>query len=152
MRIIRLMAASAAVCAVSCAVAAAQPPSQKLWELRNLGKAFYENPDTHLQEVAQLRTALQLAPDSVRERINFGLALLRAGQTADGVAELVRAQKQDPALAGAGPVEPRREPLELGVASYEVRHAASLSGHEALLVGERRRFAAARHVQLAEDV
>ncbi len=65
----------------------------RLWEHRNLGKAFYENPDTHLQAVEELGAALQLAPDSVRERINYGLALLRAGQTDAGVAELIRAQK-----------------------------------------------------------
>ena len=72
--------------------------SAKLWEYRNLGKAFYENPDTHQQAVDELRHALDLAPDSVRERINYGLALLRAGQVDKGVAELIEAQKQDPSL------------------------------------------------------
>jgi Tetratricopeptide repeat/FG-GAP-like repeat len=70
----------------------------RLWEYRNLGKAFYENPDTHVQAVDQLHAALRLDPDSVRERINYGLALLRAGQTDAGVAELLRAQKQDPTI------------------------------------------------------
>ena len=69
-----------------------------LWQHRNLGKAFYENPDTHLRAVTELREALGLKPDSVRERINYGLALLHAGQTETGIAELVRAQKQDPSL------------------------------------------------------
>ncbi|MBV9675374.1 MAG: VCBS repeat-containing protein [Acidobacteriaceae bacterium] len=73
-------------------------PTTELWEHRNLGKAFYENPDTHQQAAEELRKALQLAPNSVRERINYGLGLLRAGQTDAGVAELIRAQKQDPAL------------------------------------------------------
>jgi Tfp pilus assembly protein PilF len=73
-------------------------PESRLWEYRNLGKAFYENPDTHLQAVEQLRAALQLRPDSVRERINYGLALLRAGQTDAGSTELLKAQKQDPSI------------------------------------------------------
>ena len=70
----------------------------RLWEYRNLGKAFYENPDTHQQAVEELKKALDVAPESVRERINYGLALLRAGQTDAGTVELLRAQKQDPAL------------------------------------------------------
>jgi tetratricopeptide (TPR) repeat protein len=73
------------------------PVEDRLWEHRNLGKAFYENPDTHVQAVTELREALHLKPDSVRDRINYGLALLRAGQTDEGVAELLQAQKQDPA-------------------------------------------------------
>ncbi|MBV9678973.1 MAG: hypothetical protein JO185_21730, partial [Acidobacteriaceae bacterium] len=30
----------------------------ELWEHRNLGKAFYENPDTHQQAAEELRKAL----------------------------------------------------------------------------------------------
>jgi len=90
---------SAAVLCVLGIVAAQIPASEdQLWEHRNLGKAFYENPDTHVQAVEQLRAALQLKPDSVGDRINFGLALLRAGQADAGIAELVRAQKQDPTI------------------------------------------------------
>ena len=70
----------------------------RLWEYRNLGKAFYENPDTHLQATAELKMALDLQPASVRERINYGLALLRGGQTDAGIAELLKAQKQDATL------------------------------------------------------
>ena len=70
----------------------------RLWEYRNLGKAFYENPDTHVQSAQELKKALDLKPDSVRERVNYGLALLRAGQTDQGTAELLKAQKQDPSL------------------------------------------------------
>lgn len=70
----------------------------RLWEYRNLGKAFYENPDTHREAVEQLRRALELVPNSVRERINYGLGLLRAGQTDAGIAELLRAQKQDASI------------------------------------------------------
>jgi hypothetical protein len=65
---------------------------------RNLGKAFYENPTTQLNAVEEFRKALDLAPDSVRERVNYGLALLRAGKTEDGVKELETAQQQDPSV------------------------------------------------------
>jgi tetratricopeptide (TPR) repeat protein len=85
---------------VSLFLIAAEPPSQNdlLWEYRNLGKAFYENPDTHVQAVQQLKKALDLKPDSVREDINYGLSLLRAGEIDRGMAELLKAQKQDPSL------------------------------------------------------
>jgi Flp pilus assembly protein TadD len=69
-----------------------------LWRYRNLGKAFYENPTTQVQAVEQFRQALALAPESSRERLNYGLALLRTGDMAKGSAELERAQKQDPKL------------------------------------------------------
>ena len=72
--------------------------AERLWQLRNLGKAFYENPTTQAQAVEQFRQALALAPNSVRERVNYGLALLRAGKTTEGIAELEKAQKQDPKL------------------------------------------------------
>lgn len=71
---------------------------ERLWQYRNLGKAFYENPTTQTQAVAEFRKALQLAPGSARERLNYGLALLRAGKTQEGIAELEKVQKQDPAL------------------------------------------------------
>jgi tetratricopeptide (TPR) repeat protein len=72
--------------------------AEALWQHRNLGKAFYENPTTQAQAVEELRQALALAPGSVRDRLNYGLALLKAGRTAAGVAELERVQRQDPAL------------------------------------------------------
>src|SRR5437660_8562370 len=80
------------------AFSADSKPDNKLWEYRNLGKAFYENPDTHAQAVEVLRAAFELDPKSVRERINYGLALLRAGKNQEAVAELQQAQKQDPSL------------------------------------------------------
>ncbi len=98
MRSFRGFTGVATICSLL-ALAADNPQNEnRLWEYRNLGKAFYENPDTHLQAVEQLRSALQLAPNSVRERINYALALLRAGQTENGVKELIRAQQQDPAI------------------------------------------------------
>src|SRR5207302_4767156 len=61
-------------------LAAVSPPSADLlWHHRNLGKAFYENPTTQYQAVQEFKAALDLAPDSVRERVNYGLALLKAG-------------------------------------------------------------------------
>src|SRR5579871_740535 len=77
---------------------AARQREDLLWHYRNLGKAFYENPTTQKEAVTEFKKALDLAPDSARERINYGLALLRAGQTKDGVVQLAQAQKQDPAI------------------------------------------------------
>ncbi len=77
---------------------AARQREDLLWHYRNLGKAFYENPTTQKEAVEEFKKALDLAPDSARERINYGLALLRAGQTKEGVAELEQAQKQDPSI------------------------------------------------------
>ena len=70
----------------------------RLWHHRNLGKAFYENPTTQIQAVDEFKKALELAPDSARERVNYGLALLHAGKADQGTAELERAQKQDPKI------------------------------------------------------
>ncbi len=89
---------SALLLSLLTSASADRPASAQLWEYRNLGKAFYENPDTHQQALEQLRHALDLAPGSVREKINYGLALLRAGQVEQGVSELLAAQKQDAAL------------------------------------------------------
>ena len=69
-----------------------------LWHHRNLGKAFYENPTTQEEAVAEFKQALDLAPDSPRERLNYGLALLKAGKVEAGEAELQKVQKQAPEL------------------------------------------------------
>jgi len=76
------------------------PPvdSARLARYRNLGKAFYENPTTQKQAVEQFRLALALAPNSTREQVNYGLALLRAGDVERGIAELETAQKADPRI------------------------------------------------------
>ena len=71
---------------------------ERLWQHRNLGKAYYENPTTQVQAVGEFQKALLLAPNSVRERLNYGLALLRAGRTKEGIAELEKVQKQDGSL------------------------------------------------------
>jgi tetratricopeptide (TPR) repeat protein len=67
----------------------------RLAQARNLGKALYENPTTQTQAVAEFKKALDMVPDSARERVNYGIALLHAGKTAEGIAELEKAQKQD---------------------------------------------------------
>jgi FG-GAP-like repeat/Tetratricopeptide repeat len=80
------------------APALAQPVEERLQQHRNLGKAFYENPATQYDAVGELEKALALAPGSARERVNYGLALLRAGQAEKGVTEIEKAQKQDPSI------------------------------------------------------
>ncbi len=75
-----------------------QSVGERLWHHRNLGKAFYENPATQYEAVGELRQALELAPGSARERVNYGLALLRSGQVEAGIAELEKAQMQDPSI------------------------------------------------------
>lgn len=71
---------------------------EQLWRYRNLGKAFYENPTTQLQAVGEFKQALDLNPKSARERLNYGLSLLRAGKTKEGIAEIEGAQQQDPKI------------------------------------------------------
>jgi len=71
---------------------------ERLTEIRNLGKAFYENPTTHKESVAEFAKAVALNPGEARDRLNYGLALLRAGSTVEGMAELERVQKQSPEL------------------------------------------------------
>src|SRR5579872_1670663 len=85
---------------VASALLSAGVPSreEQLAQDRNLGKAFYENPTTQIEAVAEFRKALELAPDSTREKLNYGLALLRAGKVQDGVAMLKEVQRRDPTL------------------------------------------------------
>ena len=81
----------------------APPPAaeDQLARHRNLGKAFYENPTTQAQAVAEFSKALALAPNSARERLNYALALLAAGKTAEGIADLDKVQQQKPDLPHA---------------------------------------------------
>ncbi len=72
--------------------------TERLARHRNLGKAFYENPTTQKEAVEEFRKAFELAPNSARERLNYGLALLRAGRTPEGIAEIEKVQKQDPSI------------------------------------------------------
>lgn len=72
--------------------------NEQLARHRNLGKAFFENPTTQALAVSEFSKALALAPQSPRDRLNYGLALLAAGKTAEGIAELEKVQKQQPDL------------------------------------------------------
>ena len=60
------------------AVFAADPPNtaERLEQHRNLGKAFYENPTTQAEAMAELKKALDLTPRSMPEKLNYGLSLL----------------------------------------------------------------------------
>ena len=104
----RLGIAGAFAFSIACAaalwmLAAAQTPANlaeavQLQEARNLGKAFYETPGSSRQAVEQLRKALELNPGSARDRLNYGLALLRAGEREEGIAQVIEAQKIDRSL------------------------------------------------------
>ena len=72
--------------------------STSLAQHRNLGKAFYENPTTQAEAVVEFQKARDLAPNSVREKLNYGLALLHAGKSQEGVAQLKDVQRRDPKL------------------------------------------------------
>jgi tetratricopeptide (TPR) repeat protein/predicted nucleotidyltransferase len=65
---------------------------------RNLGKAFYENPTTHAEAIAEFKKAFDLAPNSVREKLNYALALLHGNREAEAVALLKQVQQLDPSL------------------------------------------------------
>ncbi|MCP5111697.1 MAG: hypothetical protein GY953_12760, partial [bacterium] len=80
------------------AAGAADVAAERLARHRNLGKAFYENPTTQKEAVDELKKALDIAPQSARERLNYGLALLRAGKTAEGIAEIEKVRRQDPSI------------------------------------------------------
>ncbi|HEV2448156.1 MAG TPA: FG-GAP-like repeat-containing protein, partial [Candidatus Sulfopaludibacter sp.] len=92
----------AATCALLAAglLLLAAPPSveERLARHRNLGKAFYENPTTQKEAVTEFKAALDLAPISNRERLNYALALLRAGEADDAVKRLLDVQQRDPKL------------------------------------------------------
>jgi Tfp pilus assembly protein PilF len=100
MNSIRIAIPVFAASAVAWVLLAQTPRAEQnqLWQHRNLGKAFYENPTTQKQAVEEFRKALALAPGSVRERINYGLALLRAGDVPAGLVELRKAQDADPRI------------------------------------------------------
>ncbi|MCX6632812.1 MAG: FG-GAP-like repeat-containing protein [Candidatus Solibacter sp.] len=95
-----IVIAATALCGIGWVLSAplSRAGEDRLWRYRNLGKAFYENPTTQKQAVEEFRKARDLAPDSARETLNYGLALLRAGDVAAGVAELEKAKKLDPKI------------------------------------------------------
>ena len=73
-------------------------PTEILQRHRNLGKAFYENPTTQSEAIAEFKKALDLAPNSVTEKLNYGLALIRGGRIDEGIALLKTVQRLDPSL------------------------------------------------------
>src|SRR6478735_3148568 len=80
------------------ALRAATPAEDALQRHRNLGKAFYENPTTHAEAIAELKKAFDLAPNSLREKLNYALALLRGGRAPEAVTLLQDVQRRDPSL------------------------------------------------------
>ena len=95
----RVYAAGVLVLSALLLWAADSPPlSPSLAQHRNLGRAFYENPTTQAEAVVEFKKALDLAPDSVREKLNYGLALLHAGKMPEGVAQLKDVERRDPKL------------------------------------------------------
>jgi Flp pilus assembly protein TadD len=87
-----------AICAVLISAAEGPGVAEQIARHRNLGKAFYENPTTQAEAVGEFKKALDLAPTSVRERLNYGLALLRAGKLPEGVSQLKEVQRLDPKM------------------------------------------------------
>jgi len=94
----RVLFSSVALLAMLPAGAATPSVDERLEQARNLGKAFYENPTTANEAVAEFKKALDLAPNSNREKLNYALALLRAGKTAQAVPLLREVQRRDPNL------------------------------------------------------
>lgn len=92
------LAAGATLLIVSIPQGAGQNNEASLWRHRNLGKAFFEAPSSGAEAVAEFKNAVALAPTSFRDHLNYGLALLRAGDTAEGIRQLERVQKQNPRL------------------------------------------------------
>lgn len=72
--------------------------SETLDRFRNLGKAFFENPTTHEQAVAEFRKAARHPLATAADRVNLGIALLAAGHNTEGIAELEVAQKAGPTI------------------------------------------------------
>ncbi len=74
------------------------PKEEQIQSYRNLGKAFFENPISVAQAPEEFRKALELDPKSDRDRLNYGLTLIKAGHVPEGVAELLKVQKTSPQL------------------------------------------------------
>jgi hypothetical protein len=75
-----------------------QTNEEELWRHRHIGKALFETPARMAEAPAELKKALDLAPKSFRDRLNYGIALLRAGDPANAITQLETAQKQNPAV------------------------------------------------------
>lgn len=74
------------------------PNEEALWQHRNLGKAYFEDPVGAEKAVEEFARALALAPGSYREQLNYGIALLRAARLPEAIRQLESAQKLEPKL------------------------------------------------------
>lgn len=100
MMIVRRAAAAAAISITMFIASSGGTPSlhDRLWQHRNLGKAYYENPATQMKAVDEFKQALELSQESPRDQVNYGLALLRAGLVKEAIVQLINAQKKDPTI------------------------------------------------------
>ena len=64
------------------------PKEEEIQSHRNLGKAFFENPVSVAQAPDEFKKALELDPKSDRDRLNYGITLIKGGHIPEGVAEL----------------------------------------------------------------
>ncbi len=114
-----------AVLALLLTAACARPRDENaLAAHRNLGKAFYENPTTQNEAVREFQQALDLAPDSARDKLNYALALLKVGgREQEAVRLLEEVQRQDPSLPhtwfNLGIYYKRRGDTNLAIAQFE---------------------------------
>jgi tetratricopeptide (TPR) repeat protein len=121
---IRRQLGFAVVCAAALLTGATNASvEERLEQNRNLGKAFYENPTTATEAVTEFKKALDLSPDSNREKLNYALALLHAGKGEQAVALLKEVQKRDPKLPhtwfNLGVYYRKNGDAELAVAQFE---------------------------------
>ena len=81
-------------------LAAGPPPAVEddLAKRRNLGKAFYENPTTQTESVAEFKKALDLAPNSNREKLNYGWRCCAPARCPKASRCLQEVQQKDPSL------------------------------------------------------
>jgi tetratricopeptide (TPR) repeat protein len=115
------LAAIALILPASCS---RQRDENALARHRNLGKALYENPTTKQEAVREFQQALEIAPDSARDRLNYALALLRVeGREQDAVKLLREVQRKDPSLPhtwfNLGIYYNRRGDAQLAIAQFE---------------------------------
>lgn len=74
------------------------PNEEALWQHRNLGKAYYEDPVGADKSVDEFAKALALAPNSFREHLNYGLALMKMARMKEAIAQFEIGQKMEPKL------------------------------------------------------
>ena len=74
------------------------PKEEEIQRHRNLGKALFENPISVAQAPEEFRKALELDPKSDRDRLNYGITLMKAGHIPEGMAELLKVQQTSPNL------------------------------------------------------